>query len=33
MVLQELGLESSPTRLDEALARTGRPVVEVTNGN
>ena len=33
MVLQELGLKSSPTRLDEALARTGRPVVEVTNGN
>jgi len=33
MMLRELGLESAPTHLDEALARTGRPVVEVTDGD
>jgi len=33
MMLRELGLESALTGLDDALARTGRPVVEVTNGN
>ncbi len=31
IVLRELGLESAPVGLDEALTRTGRPVVEVTH--
>ena len=33
MMLRELGMESAPTGLDEALAWSGRPVVEITNGD
>ncbi|MGB9889892.1 MAG: protein O-mannosyl-transferase family [Anaerolineae bacterium] len=33
IVLQELGLESAPADLDEALARIDRPIVDVTNND